>query len=661
MSNATELLTGLTYNASLLLSLVILYQLVFTRLPRQKLSVQILTGLFFGVIVMIGIALSVQLKPGVIFDARSVILSLAGLFGGPVAGILAALMASTHRAMQGGTGVYVGILVALTATAIGIAGYYLRQAGRWQPNVWSIFSFSFIVHAVSLCWMLLLPQDIRWQVFQQVSIPFLVVLPLTGFLAGILMLIVEDRHRSEMRLKRSDELLNEMGDRAKIGGWGYDVRSGKVSWTRQVAEIHDLPLVETITRDSVLSFYHGEHRAKIEQALESAIEQGKSFDLTLEIISRSGRCKRVHTIGTPVWEHGEVIELRGSIQDITETWQAQAELAYSEKRLRLLIEHAPVPLAMFDNQMCYIAASDRWMSNFNLGDTDIIGRCHYDIFPEVPERWKDAHRRGLQGEVLKSDEDKFETQDGSVHWSRWEVRPWYTAKEEVGGIILFVENITQAHADREALKKSESNFRHLFENAEVSIWNEDLSTVFEKLEQLRHEGVTNLRQYLNENQETVSDLAASVRVLHVNQATLKMFGATSQKDFIQKIQETFGPGALDVFCDELCAIWDKKKVFRSDAIFHTLDGRDLIAIISLPIPDVAEAFNSVPVSILDITERRRAETELHEHLDELNRWQQAMLGREERIIKVKQEVNALLAELGQPPRYHNPQDEGTEP
>ena len=144
------------------------------------------------------------------------------------------------------------------------------------------------------------------------------------------------------------------------------------------------------------------------------------------------------------------------------------------------------------------------------------------------------------------------------------------------------------------LHESELQFRNLFENSGVSIWNEDFSEVYGTLNQLRQDGVKDLRQYLEENQDAALGMAAMVKVTRVNQATLKLLGADTEKAFIASIDEVFGPDAIDVFTDELCAIWERRKSFRAEAAHKTLGGEELTVIISMPIiGGIAHDFNNL--------------------------------------------------------------------
>ena len=149
--------------------------------------------------------------------------------------------------------------------------------------------------------------------------------------------------------------------------------------------------------------------------------------------------------------------------DITEKKKFQDALRENEEKLQLFIDYSPVILAMFDLDMCYIAASQRWLKTYNITDKDFIGRSHYDLFPEIPEQWKEAHRRGLAGEIVTADDDKFISEDGSIQWGRWEVHPWHTADDNIGGIIIFVEDITPQKQALEKIQESEAKFRTIVE------------------------------------------------------------------------------------------------------------------------------------------------------------------------------------------------------
>lgn len=137
--------------------------------------------------------------------------------------------------------------------------------------------------------------------------------------------------------------------------------------------------------------------------------------------------------------------------DITERSKLEAEreqaklaLQQSEATLQLFVRYAPAGIAMFDRNLYYLAASQRWVEDYGLASPEsIVGQCHYDIFPEIPDHWRQIHQRCLAGAIEHCDEDLFERADGSQQWLRWEVRPWYIHDQEIGGILILTEDITE--------------------------------------------------------------------------------------------------------------------------------------------------------------------------------------------------------------------------
>jgi PAS domain S-box-containing protein len=167
---------------------------------------------------------------------------------------------------------------------------------------------------------------------------------------------------------------------------------------------------------------------------------------------------------------GAISLFTGTVVDITHFKRFDAALRESNERMSLFVEYAPAALAMFDRDMRYLAASRRWMRDYGL-KADIVGNSHYEVFPEIPERWKDAHRRGLAGEVVRNDEDLFVRADGFRQWLRWEIRPWRAATGEVGGIVIFSEDITELVRAREATATHASELEEAMHGTLLAVSN----------------------------------------------------------------------------------------------------------------------------------------------------------------------------------------------
>ena len=160
------------------------------------------------------------------------------------------------------------------------------------------------------------------------------------------------------------------------------------------------------------------------------------------------------------------------------------QLRSSEARLRMFVEQAPASIAMFDRNMRYLAVSNRFIAQYGIGGQEVIGQSLYEVLPENQEHWKERYRRGLNGEILRGDDDAFVRADGQTRWVSWEIRPWCADGDGIGGIFLFAEDVTSRHEVAEALKESEERLRLLINGIEdyalimldpkgcVASWNE---------------------------------------------------------------------------------------------------------------------------------------------------------------------------------------------
>jgi diguanylate cyclase (GGDEF)-like protein/PAS domain S-box-containing protein len=151
--------------------------------------------------------------------------------------------------------------------------------------------------------------------------------------------------------------------------------------------------------------------------------------------------------------------------------RANQHLESASREWRTLVSQAPLSIAMLDRQMRYLATSERWLQEFGKQQDSLVGRSHYDIHPDIPEQWKDVHRRALDGEFLKSDEELWQHTDGSEQWLRWAVSPWRNEAGDIGGVIVIVEDVTPRKRAEQRARLAHA----VFESMQEGLFVTDLS------------------------------------------------------------------------------------------------------------------------------------------------------------------------------------------
>nr|WP_242464476.1 PAS domain S-box protein [Halorhodospira abdelmalekii] len=141
-----------------------------------------------------------------------------------------------------------------------------------------------------------------------------------------------------------------------------------------------------------------------------------------------------------------------AFQDISERKRLERELNHSHRLMHYIIEHNRSAVAVHDTQLRYIYVSQKYLDDFELEERAIIGKHHYAIFPDLPEKWRRVHQRVLQGEILSGEDDLYLRADGRRYWTQWECRPWRLEDGTIGGIIVYTEVINQRKEAEERIQ-----------------------------------------------------------------------------------------------------------------------------------------------------------------------------------------------------------------
>lgn len=291
---------------------------------------------------------------------------------------------------------------------------------------------------------------------------------------------ITDRKQSEAALRQSEERLRLAQRAAGAGLWDWDIVTNQVTWSEEYYRLYGLDATVVPSYNNWLAAILEPDRESVAQATRQALEQRTNLNVEFRILHPThGICWLV-AIGQTFYDtdsdtDGKPVRMTGIALNITDRKQAEVEreqlLAREQsanETLQRFIERTPVAVVMLDREMRYLVASHCWMREYASGYTDLKGLSHYEVMTDIPERWRQAHQRCLAGATARCEEDYYLRADGSALWLYWEILPWYASDGEIGGIIIFAENITerkQAAQERETLLAREQKVRKEAEQA----------------------------------------------------------------------------------------------------------------------------------------------------------------------------------------------------
>jgi GAF domain-containing protein len=202
--------------------------------------------------------------------------------------------------------------------------------------------------------------------------------------------------------------------------------------------------------------------------------------------------------------------------------------------------------------------------------------------------------------------------------------------EELAGDLAFGLSVLRARRERlgaaEALRESEERYRLVFENSPVSIWEEDFSAVKVFFDGLRREGIEDIDAYLDQHPDAVRSCAGLAKIIDVNRAALALQGATAKEELLAGLASVFSEESLVIFKRELTCLWKGQGSLTGDTIVTTFAGEQRNATLYFSLcPGYEETLSKVIVSLIDVTELKRAERErqanlgFFENMDKINR------------------------------------------
>lgn len=342
---SSELIKDLLFNTTLLLSISIVYNLFFIRFESQKKWPKVILGIFLGGVGILLMMNTVSFSNGVIFDTRSILISVSGLFLGYLPTIIASLMVVAYRIYLGGGGALMGVMVTLASATIGLFWYRYRLPAILQKpkKVWpELYLFGFLVHLAMLACTLFLPSQQAAGIFQAIAWPVLIIYPMGTLLLCLVMLQGLRNREAEKNLRESREnykhlyyefqkkesLLRSLLDSVPDLVFYKDHESVYLGCNKAFEAFAGKTMDELVGLTDADLF--NPEMATLFRTMDEIMMREKKSRQNEELVTYpDGQKVYLETLKTPYYDqNGQILGLIGISRDITERKKIEAEIRY---------------------------------------------------------------------------------------------------------------------------------------------------------------------------------------------------------------------------------------------------------------------------------------------------------------------------------------------
>lgn len=479
------IIVDLLYNLSVLIALSVLSGFINIRFKRTGLNSKLLQGLLFGFTAIVGMANPFIFTEGIIFDGRSVVISLCTLFFGPVSGSLAAAAAIIYRIYLGGVGTLMGILVIASSFLIGLLFYTRRNNSvKKEITTLQLYLFGLLVHVCMLALVLLLPAQNIVETYKMISLTVLGIYPLVSVLTGKILLDQEENQTFLEKIGESEKLFRTTLYSIADAVITTDPK-GRIRQMNPIAEqltgwkeeeARDKPLVEVfkiITEDTLLPVFN---------PVNKIIKEGEVLGQTNHtlLISKDKKQIPIADSGSPIMDQeNKIIGVVLVFRDQTEQREKERILNESEERFRSLYENSTIGLYRTTPNGQIILANPTLVKMLGYHSFEELVRKDLEKSGYVNQMKRNTFKTILEENgIISGFESEWFRQDGTVIYVKESAK---SVRDKTGKTKYYdgtVEDITERKRAEIALNKSEWRYRDMIENLRHAYYEADWRGAF---------------------------------------------------------------------------------------------------------------------------------------------------------------------------------------
>lgn len=446
---------NLIYNITILLTLALIYSIFQSKNRIENLFYKIILGFFNGAAGLLIMSAAVQLDNGIIFDARSILISVSGMFLGAVPTLIAGFIMIIYRIIIGGPGIYVGVLVTLTTSLIGILWHRYRLqnilANRSLYGV-EFYIFGLIIHIDMLLCMFFLPKDLIKDTIENIFFPVITLYPIGTYLLCSIYLNQLDRHDLLKKLTESEEKYRQIAENTSDVIWTADL-SLNITYIS--------PSIERLIGENAAVYCHKTLEEKfppkdlnsLKLILKEELEKEQNLNSDKNR-SRMIEVKHYQADGSTAWismhvsfmrdENGSIIGLNGITRDITELKKVELENARHTGLIVSLMDSIPDLIFFKDTEGVLLGCNASFEKFVGKNKDEIVGKTDYDLFPlEVADSFRFYDREMLKHQESRQNEEWIVYPNGRNVLLDTLKTPYRDADGSLIGILGISRDITE--------------------------------------------------------------------------------------------------------------------------------------------------------------------------------------------------------------------------